>query len=231
MKAHDDTRRSRWIAAAVAVAAHLVLLLVCMLAVLRYPRPGVEPLEPAAEEREITFEETVELIVGGNYVQAEIAAPDPQPALSAGANVESAPPPPPQPTQEEIQEKKRQEISRRVTFNTSTAKPEEGDGGEDAATVAAPATSDSPQLLGLEGFSLGHYARPHGRGTGVIAVAVTVEPDGRVSQADFYRAKSTYDVLADPHALQECIDAARASLCTVPKGVTTPTRGYIIYRF
>lgn len=229
--APSDNKKSRWIGISATVLLHAAVLIACVAIWLRYT-PGDSPAEePREEEHDITFEEVVELISGGTYVQAEFLPPEPTPQLSQGANVESAPPLPPEPTQEEIEERKREEISRKVTFRTSTVKPEEGDGGDSETTVAAPAADSQPQLIGLEGYTLGYYAQPHGKSTGVIAIAVTVGPDGAVIAASFYGPRTTYDVIRDPKAKKECIEAALSSKFTVPRGTDSNVSGYILYRF
>ncbi|MDE5608364.1 MAG: hypothetical protein K2I64_05485 [Muribaculaceae bacterium] len=208
----------------------VVVLLICLAT--KLGRPGEDSLNPVTEEdeREITFEEVVDLIAGGSYVTADFIPPDPEPKLSAGANVEAAPPLPPEPTQEEIEEKKRQEISKKVTFNTSTVSEEKGDGGDAPATVAA--TADTPTTEGLQGFKLGHFDRPRGISQGIIAIRVTLDAEGNVVGAEFYGPRTTYDVIKDPQAKANCIAAARNSKFNwTGEGEAKGVTGFIFYRY
>lgn len=230
MLSSSDNGTSRVPGIVATVLFHVGLVLVCLVVWLRYPRPGV-PEEPEKENAEITFEEVVELITGGTYVEAEFVAPEPEPQLSSGANIESAPPPPPEPTQEEIQQRKREQISKRVTFNTSTRSGDEGDGGRSDATVAASQTA-APEVVGLEGYSLGYFEQPHGTGVGIITIRIVIDEEGHVISADYYGPGSTYDVIKDPKARRSCIDTALKSKFNLKPGATAArATGYIKYKF
>lgn len=227
----SDTRASRVTGIAATAVFHLLVLFACLSIWLRYPRNDSEPPDTLEEDTVITFEDVVDLVAGGTYVEAEFVAPEPEPQLSAGSSVEAAPPLPPEPTQEEIQEKKRKEISNKVTFNTSTTTSDPGNGGDNASTIAATTGEEQPRYIGLNGFSLGHFTRPHGKSTGVIAIAVTVDAEGNVISASFNSTRTTYDVIADPRARQECIDAAYKSKFTPDPGQTSGASGFILYQF
>ncbi|MBD5214628.1 MAG: hypothetical protein HDS75_07410 [Bacteroidales bacterium] len=226
---HTDS--SKLIGIAATAIFHVALLLVCLCVWLR--QPAAEPPAPVFDddpEQEITFEEVVDLIAGGSYVTADFLPPEPEPKLAVGANVEAAPPLPPEPTQEEIQEKKRQEISKKVTFNTTTVSEEKGDGGDASTTVAA--TVDRPTTEGLQGFELGHFERPRGTSQGVIAIRVTLDTDGKVVSAEFYGPRTTYDVIKDPKAKANCITAAKNSKFEWRgEGQAHGVTGFIFYRY
>lgn len=214
---------------AVTAVFSVVLLVICLS--VKLERPDDEPLHPDIEEdeQEITFEEVVDLIAGGSYVEAEFLPPTEEPQLSAGSNVEAAPPLPPEPTQEEIMEKKREQIANAVKFNTSTQTEDEGDGGEAPATVASTDVDISYDLVG---FTPGHFVLPHGKSTGVIAIRITVDPEGNIVAADLYRPRTDYDTIKDHEAVANCINAAKKSKFVPKEGMESKTtEGFIYYRF
>lgn len=226
-----DNRSSRAKAVVATVGVHVVVLFVCLTVWLRYPRPGVPTPKEEDKQTEITFEEVVELVAGGNYVEADLVISE-EPKLAMGSNVESAPALPPEPTQEEIKQQKHESISKLVTFKTSDQTPVEGDGGKDEKTVPTESLS-STEFIGPEGYSLGYNAQPHGNKEGIIAIKIKFNKDGKIIDAQLYTPETTYYYLDDPQAVKNCINTAlNSSWINLPANApATDNEGLIKYRF
>ena len=227
----SDTQRNRLIAAIAAVLFHVLLLVVCLFTYLRYP-----PEEPEftttlpEEENEITFQDGVDFKVGGSYtIPEEIIKPEPEPELSQGSQTEAAPLP--QPTPQEIEQKKRDEIARRVKFATNNAEENAGDGGN-AETSTATNSDINTEVIGLDGFSGEGFPRPAGfSDIGTIAINVTLDSSGRVIATSHNETKSNGRINNNPRAVKECLKTASQSKFKPRRGTTTGATGLIFYHF
>lgn len=224
-------RRDRLIASIATVSVHAMLLAVLLTAVLRHqPEDDTEPLTPAEEETEITFEDVVDFKVGGSYtIPQEIIEPVPEPELSQGSQTSAAPLPQPDP--QEIEQQKRDEIARRVKFATNNIEETTGDSGDANSTTAAPPDVNT-EVIGLDGFSAEGFPRPGGFSeTGTIAIAVTVDANGNVIVTNYNPSRSYGKISNNQQAIRECQRVARMSKFKPRPGTESGTTGIIYYHF
>ncbi|MCM1449036.1 MAG: hypothetical protein NC082_01705 [Clostridiales bacterium] len=229
---NDSPDRSRLLAAIISVAFHAMLLAVCLFAFLS-PVGDDEPTQPPSvedEEPDITFNDVVDFQVGGSYTEPTmLIEPDQPPLLSDGASTAEAPLPQPDP--QEIMEKKREEISRRVKFATNTADEKQGDGGNDNTASATPLDINA-ESTGLDGFSNEGFPSPSGFSTvGTIAVNVTLDASGRVIATTHNASRSYGPVSSNRRAIDACLNKAAQSKFKPLPGTTTGTTGVIFYHF
>lgn len=226
----SQSSRDRVIAILATLLFHLLLLVVSVYGVLGAYHSSDEGIPPMAQEdeEEITFEEVVDFVVGGNYTVPSLdPEPVPQPQLKAGAQTEAAPVPSPDPSV--IQERRRQEIAKSVKFNTPSPSNEVGDGGDASETVVA-ASEETPDVIGLEGFSAQGFPKPaKSTRQGTIAINVTVDASGRVLTASVNHSQST--LKNDKKAEASCLDAARRSKFTPRPGTSSGATGIIVYHY
>ncbi|MDE6085843.1 MAG: hypothetical protein K2G40_05520 [Muribaculaceae bacterium] len=227
---NNDNSRERIAALVVTVFLHVALILMAVYLFLE-PKTDTEAVFPEEEEQaDITFEEVVDYVVGGAYIKpVPIPEPVPEPVLSEGAQVTAAPAPQPDPA--EIQQKKAEEIHKRVKFNTQVQSDNEGEGGQ-AAETNAESMDVNTEVVGLEGFSSEGFPRPSGfSDVGTIAISVTLDATGRVIATNFLAAKGNGAIKQNRQAIAACLDAASRSKFSARPGTSSGATGTIYYHF
>jgi len=223
-----NDRRDRATAAVVTVLFHGILFVVmCVGFSFRYP-PEVSVSEIPEDKTEITFEDVVDFQVGGAYT-LPVEAMDLEPQLSQGAQAPASPLPAPDP--QEIEQQRRDEISRRVRFATNTVDENQGDGGDNAGTTAQPSDINT-EVTGLDGFSNEGFPKPSGfSATGTIAINVTVDASGRVIATSHNETHSNGLISNNATAVSACMTAASQSKFKPRPGTNAGSTGVIYYRF
>ena len=227
----QDERRQRLAAATAAIAFHALLLAALLFTFLSYPTSDTDlaATEPESSS-EITFEDVIDFEAGNSFtVPDELVKPDPVPQQATGAQTEAAPLPAPDP--QAVQQQKREEIARRVKFQTVATSPVEGDGGNDATTTVT--TPDvNTNVVGFDGFIGEGFPRPTGFSqTGVIAINVTLDADGRVIATSHNTTAGYGSINGNTRAVQECLKKAAQSQFRPRPGTTTGATGVIKYHF
>lgn len=144
----------------------------------------------------------------------------------------------PQPTAEEIAARERSKrereaaarIAGRVAFGSGNGATEGSgnSGGTPDGNAAKGATGGRPGHS-LAGRTLDAWSLPKGSLTGTIVVAVSVDRQGRVTQADYHSGNGP--IAADKSAREACRGAARGSRFSVSTEAPERQRGTITYIF
>lgn len=209
-----------------------MLLLVCLFSFLdtSASHEATIPEPQPDDDTTVTFQDVIDMQVGGSYTEPSLLTePQPTPMLSEGATEAEAPLPQPDP--QEVLEKRREKISRRVRFATNTEGEVQGDGGNDNVT-SAPPTDINAEVIGLEGFSSEGFPRPTGfSAVGTIAINVTLDAGGKVISATLNASRSYGTISNDRRAVNACLSKAAQSKFKPLPSTTSGATGVIFYHF
>lgn len=141
------------------------------------------------------------------------------------------------PTKEEIeaaeeakrQQQMRQNIAERIRFgggHTGT-----GTSGQADGNTASGAAAGSPSVEGLAGYTLQSFSKVRSTSIGTIAIDVTVDIDGAVTEAAFNASRSLNTARTDKSLIERCRQSALQSKFSVPVNTTRQRSGTILYHF
>lgn len=141
------------------------------------------------------------------------------------------------PTKEEIeaaeeakrQQQMRQNIAERTKFGGGSTGS--GAHGQADGNNATGATAGSPSVEGLAGYTLQSFGKVRSTSIGTIAIDVTVNADGTVSETSFNASRSLNTARTDKKLIERCRQSALGSRFSVPAGETRQRQGIILYHF
>ncbi len=189
---------------------------------------------PASETAEDPTQDGLSLDNAG-----EAATPSPMLAAEQESPVVVVEKPVPEetgPTKEELeaaaeakrQQQMRQNIADRTRFGSGST----GDGAKgDINGNAAASAAGSPSVEGLAGYTLQNFSKVRSTSIGTIAINVTVEVDGTVSEASFNASKSLNTARTDKALIERCRQSALKSRFSVPANTVRRRTGIILYHF
>lgn len=193
------------------------------------PEAAEAPAEPAPTDAPATSPEPAPAVSPTLTAKAPspVKAPEPEVKKPTGptkAEQEAAE----RKRRQEEQEKARQAIASRVSFGKSGSGSGTSDNGSPNGNSDTGASSGTPGF-NLKGRTLDSWQKPPSAPVGTITVTVTVDRQGRVTDAVYYSGSGA--AAASTSARQGCIRAARASRFSVDLDAPASQKGTITYHF